>query len=126
MTTTPFVRATLLAVAFCFPAFAQQIAPGTYNVTQMDGSPVRPGVQVRTVLIPPFFGDMWVGLVYVDTGAGFTMVETENFFMVVRGGVGYWLNNSGNEGHIDPRADGTLKSTVDTGPNAGTERLMTR
>jgi hypothetical protein len=128
MAGTHFVRSTLLAVALAVPGVAQQITGGDYKVTQVNGDPVRPGVEVRTVLIPPILGSFWWGLVYVSRDGGpFTLVEPECFSMVVgERGVGYWVNNQGSEGHIDPQADDKLKSTVDTGPNQGTERLMTK
>lgn len=122
-----FARAALLTITLCTPAFAQDITGGTYKVTQMDGSPVRPGVEVSTVLIPPIYGGPWIGLVFMKTGEEFVPVEAENFVMVVdERGVGHWQNVRRTQGHIEPRADGTLKSTVDTGTSAGTERLMSK
>lgn len=114
------LRAIALAIAFSVPAVAQQIVGGSYKVTQMNGDPVRPGVDVVTVLVPPIFGDLWAGFVFVNGN----VIEDECFSMIVRGGVGYWINGRGTEGHIDANGNGTLTSTVDTGPNQGTQRLM--
>lgn len=120
--TRPFVLPFLLSLLPA--ALVAQDPTGEHHVTQLDGSAVRDGVDIKVEVRETDPG-VYTGTVSLSVGGG-PWQESANETMTlwpVLDGLYYWRNARGSTGILEwNAARGQWVTTVLTGSNAGTQR----
>lgn len=99
---------------------------GVYTITDDQGNPPISGAVVTTVIAQVPFTDVFVARVFRDDGDGPQPIPGESLVLTTCWCGGYnWVNERGNEGILTLRPGG-WRSSVQTGPNAGTVRHLNR
>lgn len=118
------LAALTLFLATALPA--QLLGPGTYEITNLDGTPVREGLEVGADV--SFQDTGIVADVWIDRGNGKEYIPGEKTTLTQIGlsSMYEWTNANGNSGLLFYNdASEQWESVVLTGPNAGTWRAWT-
>lgn len=113
------------ATARPFPALVQTSPTGAYVVTDAAGNPPVAGAVITSAIAPVPFTNVFVARVFIDYGNGPVPIPGEGMLITECFCGGYlWVNERGVEGNLSRQPDGTWRTIVSTGPNAGTVRRL--
>ncbi len=98
---------------------------GSYEITHLDGSPLKEGVEFTTEITARGNGDL-DGDVSMDDGSGPVALPKEHIVITcIEEGFYFWVSDKGGAGVIEWNADEErYESTVLSGPHKGKQRAL--
>ncbi len=127
MFTLRHIVALMIAVITATTTLGAQIPDlgGSYEITHLDGTPLKEGVEFTTEITARDNGDL-DGDVSMDDGSGPVPLPKEHIVIIyIEEGLYVWVSDKGGAGEIEWNVDKErYESTVLLGPNKGKQRAL--